>query len=212
MQLDNLKDMQFGNLKVLSRAPMHKTPSGQSVTKWVCVCICGKCIEVTAQNLKNGHTRSCGCAYKQNNLKHGECIGGNVSRLYNIWAGVKARCYSKKNPKYKYYGGRGISICDEWHDFEAFKAWAIDSGYNNNLTIDRINNDGNYEPKNCRWVNQKIQSNNCRRNVTIRFNNKEHTISEWADISGIPYKTLWNRMHSGWDVYKALTVPVRGCK
>lgn len=209
MKLKDLTGMKFGNLLVKHRAPDHLTPNGQRITSWACVCDCGKEIVATFQNLRSGHTKSCGCMFSQHNLKHGECVGNNISRLYNIWAGIKARCLNENNPRYKYYGKRGISICDEWLSFDEFKKWAISSGYKDNLTIDRINNNGNYEPGNCRWTTQKVQSNNSRKNVVITFDNKSHTVSEWSDIVGIPYKTLWYRLNSGWGIEKSLTEPLK---
>lgn len=208
-QLIDLSGMEFGNLIVLHRAPNHKTPCGQSVTMWVCKCKCGKEVIVTSQNLRQGHTRSCGCLFPQHNLKHGDCISNNAPRLYRIWAGMKERCLNDRNPRYKYYGGRGIRVCDEWLSFEAFKQWALHSGYRDDLTIDRADNNDDYKPDNCRWISQKEQSNNTRRNVLIEFNQSTHTISEWADILNIPYKTLWYRISSGWDIEKALTTPPR---
>lgn len=209
MKLNDLTGKEFGELKVISRADNHITPSGQKLTKWKCECKkCGKIIEVLAHNLTRGHTRSCGCSFTQHNLKHENCVGNTVSRLYNIWAGMKARCYRKSNPRYKQYGKRGISICDEWLIFKNFETWALSNGYNDELTIDRIDNNGNYEPSNCRWVTPKIQSNNSRQNVVITFDNESHTISEWSDITGIPYKALWYRLNSGWSVQKSLTTPV----
>ena len=212
MQLKDLTGMTFGNLVVLQRAIDHRTPSGQNITSWLCKCKCGKNIVVSSQNLRTGHTKSCGCLFRQHNLKHGDCANGKISRLYNIWAGMKARCYSENNPRFKYYGQRGISMCDEWLDFEKFKLWSLSNGYNDGLTIDRINNDGNYTPENCRWTTQKNQSNNSRKNVILVFNNETHTISEWSDITGISYKALWYRLNSGWEIERALTTPLKGVK
>lgn len=201
--------MKFGNLTVLYRAPDHKTSGGQNVTVWVCRCQCGNEITVTSQNLRTGHTKSCGCLFPMHNLKHGACINPSDSRLYGIWNGMKARCLSKNNPSYSRYGKRGIKICEEWSKFEAFRDWSLLNGYNDTLTIDRIDNDGDYEPKNCRWTVVKVQSNNTRRNVKIDFQGETYTISEWSDITGIPYKALWYRLNSGWEVEKAFSTPLR---
>lgn len=209
-RLIDLSGAEFGNLIVLHRAPNHETPCGQAVTSWVCKCKCGKEITVTSQNLRRGHTKSCGCLIPQHNLKHGDCVNHTISRLYNIWAGMKARCYNTHNPRYEYYGKRGIKVCNGWLSFESFRRWALCNGYSDDLTIDRIDNDGDYAPGNCRWTTQKVQSNNSRKNVTIEYNHSTHTISEWADIFGIPYKTLWYRISSGWDIETALTTPLRG--
>lgn len=210
MKLVDLTGMQFDALTVLQRAPNHITPSGQQCTMWLCRCQCGKEIIVSSNNLRRGHTKSCGCLFPQHNLKHSDCVNGNISRLYCIWAGMKARCYSKQNPRYKYYGARGITVCDEWKDnFASFKEWSIRNGYDDTLTIDRIDNNGIYAPDNCRWTTQKVQSNNSRMNVIITYKSESHTISEWADLVGIPYKSLWYRINSGWDIEDALTIPLK---
>lgn len=209
MKLKDLTGMEFGNLVVLHRAPDHETPGGQRITTWACKCKCGKEIQVLSQNLRKGHTKSCGCMFPSHNLKHGGCIGNDKSRLYNIWAGMKARCFNKANPRYMYYGQRGIVVCEEWMEFTTFRDWAMQNGYDDTLTIDRINNNGNYEPGNCRWVVQKVQSNNSRKNKLIEFHGVTHTVSEWADITGIPYKALWYRLHSGWEIEKSFTTPLK---
>lgn len=210
MKLIDLTGKQFGALTVLCRAPNQITPSGQNRTCWVCKCKCGKEIVVQANNLRTGHTKSCGCMFAQHNFRHGDCVNGKISRLYNIWAGMKARCYSKQNPRYKYYGARGITVCDEWKDnFPAFRDWSNEHGYADDLTIDRVNNDGIYSPDNCRWVNQKIQSNNSRMNVIIEYEGEFHTLSEWAELVGLPYKSLWYRINAGWDISDALMSPLK---
>lgn len=210
MKLIDLTGEQYGALTVLYRASNHITPSGQSRTCWVCKCVCSKEIVVQANNLRTGHTQSCGCMLSQHNLKHGDCTNGKVSRLYHIWAGMKARCYSEKNPRYKYYGARGIVMCDEWKDdFTVFRDWATQNGYKDTLSIDRINNDGIYSPYNCRWTNQKTQSNNSRKNVIIEYNGESHTLSEWADLAGIPYKSFWYRINAGWSIKDAVTTPLK---
>lgn len=124
---------------------------------------------------------------------------------------MKQRCNNPKNHAYKYYGGRGIKICDEWLEFKTFYEWAMKNGYEENLTIDRIDNDGDYCPKNCRWSNRFVQANNKRNNVFVEFNGDRKTISEWARIIGIKQPTLSNRINNlGWSIDKAFTTPVRG--
>ena len=117
------------------------------------------------------------------------------------------RCYRKEHTSYKYYGGRGISICDEWQTFKPFYEWALSNGYQENLTLDRIDNNGNYEPSNCRWVTQKIQGNNRRNNHLISYNGETKTISEWADVLGITHQALEYRLMSpSWTIAEALTI------
>ena len=132
----------------------------------------------------------------------------NVSgtRLYIIWQGMKQRCYDANCKCYPRYGGRGVTICEEWRNgSEAFQAWALSHGYREDLTIDRIDVNGNYEPGNCRWATWKEQANNTRRNRYITYNEVTHTLTEWADIFGINYGTLRSRLDNGWSVERALT-------
>lgn len=123
---------------------------------------------------------------------------------------MKTRCYNKNFMYYCNYGGKGIKICDEWkNDFSKFYKWAINNGYKEGLTIDRINNDGNYEPLNCRWVTRKKQNNNMNKNIIINYNGKKQTISEWADELNLSRIALYYRIRRGWDVEKALTTPLK---
>lgn len=135
---------------------------------WLCACDCGEKTTVPTKMLRSGNTRSCGCIKKEKisrvNYIHGKA---HNSRLYNIWVGMRQRCLDPNHKSYKNYGGRGISICNEWNNFEAFEQWALKRGYDaqaayGQCTIDRIDVDGNYDPDNCRWVDSKIQANNKR--------------------------------------------------
>ena len=143
--------------------------------------------------------------YKNPNYKHGL----KNTRLFSIWNNIKTRCYNSNSPAYKHYGGRGITICDEWRDdFKAFYDWAVSHGYQDNLTIDRINNDGNYEPNNCRWVTIKIQSINRRNNHLYTIYGETKALSLWCEQFNINYKTVRDRLKRGWDIEIALTYPV----
>jgi hypothetical protein len=121
---------------------------------------------------------------------------------------MKKRCYSTKFREYKNYGGKGIIVCDEWkNNFEAFRNWALNNGYSDTLSIDRIDNNKNYEPDNCKWSNKIEQANNTTRNIKVTYNGETHTISEWSRISGIPYGTLYSRIcRYKWDLEKALNI------
>lgn len=137
-------------------------------------------------------------------VKHGE----HGTRLYGIWKNMKYRCSNPNSPAYKDYGARGIFVCAEWQQYEPFRAWAIANGYRENLTIDRIENDKGYSPDNCRWATMKTQSNNTRMNRIIEFDGAEHTLTEWAEITGVCVATLWDRLKNGWSIERALTEPV----
>ena len=210
---ENLVGMKFGRLTVIDReSPKSKKTKGL----WVCKCECGNVIKVNTSALKSGNTTSCGCKRKETlrqlRTKHGE----SDTRLYKVWLDMKRRCYNAKDVDYKNYGGRGITVCDEWKDsFVSFSQWAYENGYDKDApkgqcTIDRIDVNGCYEPENCRWVNIHIQSNNKRNNRILTYNGESHTLSEWCEIVNIPYNCLQlrlNKLH--WSVEKTLTTPTR---
>ena len=136
-------------------------------------------------------------------MKHGMC----GTRLYRIWGNIKGRCYCKSRREYKNYGGRGIKICDEWiSNFQAFYDWAISNGYKDDLTIDRINVNGNYEPNNCRWITNKEQQCNRQYNRIISYNGKSKPLSKWAEEFDMCYKTLQKRVNK-WGVNRAFETP-----
>ena len=129
--------------------------------------------------------------------------------MHRIWLAMKARCNNPNRDKYKYYGGRGIKVCDEWDKFEAFYEWSIANAYNDSLSIDRINPDGNYEPSNCRWVTIKEQMNNKRNNQMFDYEGQRLPITKVEEITGIGRYTLRQRRKYGWDDYRATHTPVQ---
>lgn len=134
------------------------------------------------------------------------------SRLYYLWCGMRSRCNYTRNTHYKNYGAKGIRVCKEWDDFLKFKKWALQNGYNpdakrGECTLDRINNDGNYEPNNCRFISNKEQCNNKTTNIYITYKNRTHTLKEWSEITGIKAGTLQRRYHNGWNIEKILNTP-----
>ena len=141
------------------------------------------------------------------NYKHG--MSG--TRLHHIWKSMKQRCFDSNCINYKKYGAKGISICEEWKNFEYFANWSIANGYSDGLTIDRIDASGNYEPSNCRWVSYKVQANNRSSNRYIEMNGISHTLAEWSDITGIKLSTIHARLKRGWNPEKTLTIePIVG--
>lgn len=182
-EVKDLTGQKFGQLTVLYYLHNYHKKG----VYWLCACECGNLIEVRNCNLISGNTKSCGCLRGTKLMKHGLYH----TRLYNIWLNMKNRCYNKNHQSYSNYGGRGIAVCDEWcNDFQAFYDWSMLHRYNDTLTIDRIDNDGNYSPSNCRWVTIKQQANNRRTNVYLTYNGKTRTMKEWADELGVNYKNF----------------------
>ena len=132
------------------------------------------------------------------------------TRLYRTWQDMKKRCYSPQNKSFHRYGGRGIKVCPEWHDFSPFMNWASANGYRDDLTLDRIDSNEDYSPDNCRWATQKVQQNNRRNNRLIEIDGVTKTAHEWADAYSVKYKAFMERLHLGWDAKTALTTPVTG--
>ena len=193
----------FGRLTLIERVENNKFNQVQ----WKCRCDCGKEVIVKAYSLTTGQTKSCGCLKKEQDfiniikVKHKKCN----TRLYNIWRDMKWRCNSPKSKRHKFYYDKGIKVCQEWQeDFMNFYDWAMANGYKDNLTLDRINNNGNYEPKNCRWATITEQNNNQSNNIRIKYNESEYTLSELSKIYNIKRATLYDRIKRGWTIDEAL--------
>lgn len=198
MNFKDLTGKKFGNLLVIE----YKNNG-----KWLCKCDCGNEKIIRGNNLKRGLTKSCGCYNKETTSNRFKTHGLTKTRLYRIWHHIKERCYNSNNNAYKNYGGRGIKMCNEWlSNFVNFYNWAISNGYNDDLTIDRINNNSNYEPKNCHWVNRTYQTRNRRNTIKFTFENESKTLQEWAGIKNIKYHTLYQRVYKlNWSIEKAIT-------
>lgn len=192
----DLTGKRFGRLTVVSK-------QGKM---WVCDCDCGTKGKLNqAYSLMSGAVVSCGCYLKEKSTKHGK----STERLFHIWRGIIERCYNPQTERYSYYGGRNITVIDEWRGnpdgFLTFYNWAINNGYKKDLTIDRINNDGNYEPNNCKWSTNIEQANNRRTNSYITFKQTTKTLADWCRDLNISYKTTWNRIKRGWSIEEAFT-------
>lgn len=215
-RFNDLSGVRFGRLTVLHRGDGYEDSQGKTRFKWVCRCDCGAITEVRPDKLTSGATQSCGCYQRDvatetgyKSRKHG-CAGDTTrERLYVIWSSMKERCLNPNDDAYEDYGGRGVELCRPWHSFESFLDWATHSGYQKNLTIDRINVHGDYTPGNCRWATMKEQANNKRTNRLISNGTTVHTLSQWSELTGIPAGTIAARLDHGWDTYKALTTPSR---
>ena len=176
---------------------------------WLCRCDCGNEKIVNGKGLRCGDTKSCGCAKieraKTMSTKHG--LG--KTRLHTIWLDMRSRCSKSYSINYERYGARGIEVCEEWlNDFVAFYSWAISNGYKKNLTIDRIDNNGNYEPSNCQWATIEEQSNNKRSSRWIEYKGERKTIAQWSVSLNISDKALRHRIDRGWPAERALTEPI----
>lgn len=192
-----LKGRKYGRLAVVERV----ANKGDKVA-WKCKCDCGNETIVTTTALQSGNTKSCGCLLHERITKHGMY----KTKLYKTWNNMISRCYCNSFRNFKNYGGRGITVCKEWkEDFQTFADWALSHGYSDELTLDRIDVNGNYEPSNCRWITNKEQQHNKRSNRYITFNGKTHTLKQWSEITGIHPKTISTRIDRGWTIEEALT-------
>jgi hypothetical protein len=204
----------FGRLTVLElERQEQRIVNGKKygqIYYYLCKCDCGKLLTVKRSLLLNHITTSCGCykheIVKNINLKHGK----RYTRLYRIWCNMKYRCYSKNAINYERYGGRGIKVCQEWQDdFKNFYDWAIDNGYNDTLSIDRIDNNEDYKPSNCRWLTNKEQAQNRRSNFNITLDNKTQCLTKWAEEYNIDGSAVRDRIARGWSFEKAIKTKSR---
>lgn len=200
-KFEDLTGINFGRLTVLERADDYVSPSGVKKVRWLCKCACGNYTNATSADLKRGDVKSCGCFAIESKIKNATTHGLSNEKLYTIWKGIKARCYNKNHKNYKDYGGRGITMCDEWKDsYISFKNWCTDNNYRPGLTIERINNDLPYSPSNCKLATRKEQASNRRSNKIIEYNGESHNIKWWSDKTGIPYMKLYYGLSLGHDI------------
>jgi len=194
----DITGLKFGKLTAIKENGFDKSPSRKHI-RWDCKCDCGNILNVRLNALRTGGVKSCGCLMV-GNIKHGM----KHTKEYETWSRIKARCYNTNNPDYFLYGGRGITVCSQW--LESFENFYNDMGERplNCNSIDRIDNNGNYEPSNCRWSDIKTQARNKRNNRTYELNGLKMCMADWAKHLGISFATLDERLKK-WSLEKSLT-------
>lgn len=205
-QFIDITGQRYGRLVAVKRLAKPEGIKNNSAW-WLFKCDCGKDVATSTNNVRSGRIKSCGCWQKERLLTHGK----TGTKLFNVWVKMRERCTNANSKDYPRYGGRGITVCDEWqNDFITFYDWAMANGYADDLTIDRIDNDKGYSPKNCRWATHKEQANNRCTNIFLTYDGDTFTLAQWAEKSGIAWDTLSKRLFRyGWSVEKALTTPAR---
>lgn len=194
----------FGSLTVVGFTPCQTSKGKQWL--WICRCDCGTEKRMVPGNVIIGHTKTCGCGKRRKKLvKRDEA----QVRLRKIWRAMIERCECDYE-KYKRYYGRGINVCDEWHDYRRFSSWAYENGYAAGLSIERIDNDGNYCPENCKWINRSLQARNRCTTLWVEYKGNRMSLAEACEMANMPYKQVFSRIkYLGWPVEKALEKPMR---
>lgn len=206
----DLTGQRFGRLTVI-KVSKQVQKANRTRYYWLCQCDCGNEKEIRTDCLTSGLVQSCGCLKKEQdriNLTKFHRHKMSNKRIYHIWQKIKDRCLNPNTPCYDRYGGRGITVCDEWLVVDNFLNWAMENGYNDNLQIDRIDNNGNYSPDNCRWVSVKENCRNRRSNIVVEYQGENITLIELAEKTGISYGCL-NARYSRGDRGSFLTRPVK---
>ena len=199
-RLIDLTGMKFGRLTVLYRVG----ETGEA--KWHCICDCGKEIDVCGHFLRSGEQKSCGCYSRDMARERLTTHGQSKTKLYHVWHGMKQRCYYQKHISYQFYGALGIGVCDEWrNDYMKFYEWAMESGYEAGLSIDRIDDTKGYSPENCRWVTPTDQACNRRTNLVFEYNGKKQVLKQWANELGINYLSLYSKIKRGVPFEEAIS-------
>lgn len=205
----DISGKRFCHLTAIRFDHKHKRPYSKSQSYWLFKCDCGREKVIDKYSVTRGRIKSCGCGQHNHSTTHGL----SDKRIYRIWKAMKSRCYNKNQSCYNRYGGVGITICPEWlNDFMSFYNWSLSNGYNDALSIDRIDYKGNYCPENCRWATTKQQSRNTSANRMITFNNETLCLTDWSNKTGIKIETLESRLKSGWSIEKTLTTKTKGTK
>lgn len=193
----------YGRLTVAREG--GRTASGSVI--WECTCVCGGTARATGRDLASGHTASCGCLQSEKAGAMRRTHGLSGAHIFRVWHWMKDRCLNTKNKNWPRYGGRGILVCSEWMDFENFMRDMGPSFPGTGWTIERKNNDGNYQPGNCIWATRKTQMRNTCRSVRIAHNEQTKTMIEWSSELNVPYQRIKSRILAGWPAEAALTAP-----
>lgn len=189
----DITGQKFGRLTAIRFVRINE----RNRTFWLFSCDCGIQKEIASSEVLKGSTKSCGCLRKDGKEKASLVHGGFGTRTHRIWSGMLSRCRNPVNKDYKNYGGRGIQVCDEWYDFSKFQSWCLNNGYSDDLSIDRINANGNYCPENCKFSTMKEQSRNKRNTIWYEIDGIKKSLVEWCEILNIPLKTARAMRHEG---------------
>lgn len=206
--MDRSKDLitkgdQYSLLTVVKEVERKNAPGRQVF----CQCECGKKKIVSFRDLKRGNVKSCGCLKNYSTENNENFHNMSNTRLYAIWSDMKHRCLNENNIRYKRYGGRGISVCEEWLEFKNFYEWAKSSGYKDELTLDRVDNNKGYSPRNCKWSTQKEQAWNRSTTFKVERNGVSKSLREWCRLENVPFNMVYRRLRRGWDIEDALRIP-----
>jgi hypothetical protein len=207
-KIEYIEGQQIGSCFFIKEESPHKQKSGQTKRRATFLCTCGKEFIAKISEVKHGSTSSCGCFQKEVLRTIHKTHGLTKSREYVIWLRMKDRCYKVSHPRYKDWGGRGITVCDKW--VESFENFYADMGKrpSKKHELDRINNDLGYYKENCRWATKKQQSNNRRSNIVVEYNGETKTLKEWCEHINISYQLVYRRYKLyGWPIEKAFYIP-----
>lgn len=203
-RVNDLTGHRFGKLIVVSRDLLN-TKSNKS--RWVCRCDCGTTVTVIGNSLMSEKSTNCGCVRSQKLRERNGTHGGSNTKEYNSWTHIKGKCLNPNNRAFHHYGGRGITVCERW--LKSFQNFLDDMGKapSKSHEIDRIDNDGNYEPSNCRWATRQEQCNNKRSNVVVTHNGETKTLAQWSRKLGFNYERVRIRLKNGWPFADAISIP-----
>lgn len=200
--MKNLTGNRFGRWTAIDAAEDQITAKGYHNKMWKCMCDCGNIKNVRGKTLTSGVSKSCGCLQKELLSERASKHHGFGTRLYAIWNSMRQRCNNPNHNAFNNYGGRGIKVCPEWDDYNVFREWALSAGYDEEAargeyTLDRVNVNEGYNPKNCRWANMREQADNRRDTIIVQHDGKQYPLSVWAEILGVKYCTLWKQYKQG---------------